>query len=89
MTPNGGAGLVPAQCWATTRVARTPRNPQDPLRIAVEQKTLVTTPRNLNSGRIILGDEVVVPLCWKQKRLLLMFFAGAASDRCNGGSPPQ
>ncbi len=25
------AGLVPAQCGATTRVARTPRNPEDPL----------------------------------------------------------
>ena len=24
------AGLVPAQCGATTRVARTPRNPEDP-----------------------------------------------------------
>ncbi len=24
------AGLVPAQCGATTRVASTPRNPEDP-----------------------------------------------------------
>jgi hypothetical protein len=30
LTPDVRAGLVPAQCGATTRVARTPRNPEDP-----------------------------------------------------------
>jgi hypothetical protein len=30
LTPDVRAGLVPAQCGATTRVARTPRNPKDP-----------------------------------------------------------
>ena len=30
--PDVGAGLVPAPCGATTRVARTPRNPKEPRR---------------------------------------------------------
>ncbi len=29
LTPDLRAGLVPAQCGATTRIARTPRNPGD------------------------------------------------------------
>jgi len=31
LTPDVRAGLVPAPCGATTRVARTPRNPQEPV----------------------------------------------------------
>ena len=33
LTPYVRAGLVPAQCGATTRVARTPGNPEDPIRL--------------------------------------------------------
>ncbi|MBP8001570.1 MAG: dienelactone hydrolase [Chloroflexi bacterium] len=32
LTPYVRAGLVPAPCGATTRVARTPRNPEDPIK---------------------------------------------------------
>jgi hypothetical protein len=48
LTPNGGAGLVPAQCGATTRVARTPRNPEDPIFFlkAIAKLGIVVVKRN-------------------------------------------
>ena len=40
LTPNVRAGLVPAPCGATTRVAHTPRNPEDP-KVVYERKLQV------------------------------------------------
>ncbi len=54
LTPDVRAGLVPAQCGATTRVVRTPRNPEDPMTFCWRQQISEAKPQTIRVYRSLL-----------------------------------